>query len=272
MTFEIGQRFRNAGKDLVSRAYLATAARLRTQQLASAESQRVSIVCYHRVNSELRDGVTVPPDTFERQIALISRHYQVISLADLVAGQVDRTSPRPIVAVTFDDGYRDNYETAAPILLRYRVPATFFVCTGLIGAEFGFQHDIRHYGRALPTMTWEQLREMHGQGFEIGSHTVHHANLAQVDEAVARSELTQSRDTIRREIGVGSVPFAYCYGGRGDITPERRALVREAGYTCCLAAYGGTNKGAIDLFDIKRFTANWAMREPVFRARIEGWT
>ncbi|MFO1187519.1 MAG: polysaccharide deacetylase family protein [Alphaproteobacteria bacterium] len=270
MTFEIGQLVRNAGKDLVSRAYLATAARVGSRKLASADSQRVSIVCYHRVNEEMKDGVTVPPETFDRQVALIRRHYQVISLADLIAGRADRTSPRPIVAITFDDGYRDNYDEAAPILHRHDVPATFFVCTGLIGAKCGFQHDIRQYGRALPTMTWDQLREMRA-GFEIGSHTVHHANLAKVDEDVQHTELTLARDTIRREIGVEAVPFAYCYGGRGDITPQRRAMVREAGYTCCLSAYGGTNKGPIDPFDIKRFTASWAMRESVFRARIEGW-
>lgn len=271
MTFEIGQIVRNAGKDLVSRAYLATAARVRSQRLASAESQRVSVVCYHRVNDVQRDGVTVPVETFDRQIALIRRHYQVTPLADLISGQVDRTSRRPIVAVTFDDGYRDNFENAVPILRRHGVPATFFVCTGLIGAQCGFHHDIRQYGRALPTMTWDQLRDMHAQGFEIGSHTVHHANLAKIAEDVARLELTQSRDAIRREIGVDAVPFAYCYGGRGDITPQRRALVREVGYSCCMSAYGGTNKGVIDLFDIKRFTASWAMRESVFRARIEGW-
>jgi peptidoglycan/xylan/chitin deacetylase (PgdA/CDA1 family) len=252
-------------------AYITMVAAPRTRRLARRGAQRVSVLCYHRVNDTLKDNVTLPVESFEQQMAFIKRRYQLASVNDIVAGRVDRASERAIVAVTFDDGYLDNYENAVPVLKKHRVPATFFVCTGLMGTDRGFHHDLERLGVALPTMTWPQLREMHADGFEIGSHTVSHVNLAKIGEAEARRELVEARDALRREIGIEEAAFAYCFGGRGDITPARRALVKELGYTCCLAAFGGTNEGPIDLYDIKRFGVNWRMSAAPFQARIEGW-
>jgi peptidoglycan/xylan/chitin deacetylase (PgdA/CDA1 family) len=252
-------------------AYTATIAPLRARRLARRGAQRVSVLCYHRVNDTLKDSVTLPVESFEQQMALIKRRYQLASIGDIVEGRLDRASGRAIVAVTFDDGYLDNYESAVPILKEHGIPAGFFVSTGLIGTDRGFRHDLERLGVALPTMTWPQLREMHAEGFEIGSHTVNHVNLAEIGEAEARRELMEARDTIRMEIGIENVAFAYCFGGRGDITPARRALVKELGYTCCLAAFGGTNEGPIDLYNIKRFGVNWRMSAAAFQARIEGW-
>lgn len=262
---------REVGKHLAFTGYAAAIAPVRTHRLAEKGLQRVSVLCYHRINDELKDNVTLPVEAFDAQMAFIRRHYQLVSIGDIVEGRIDRASRFPIVAVTFDDGYRDNYENAYPILVQHGVPATFFVATGKIGTEAGFDHDREKLGYAVPTMSWDQLRELHAEGFEIGAHTVHHVNLAAVSDADAERELAQARDTIRDEIGVEDVPFAYCYGRRADITPARRAQVQAAGYTCCCATYGGTNDGPLDLFDLKRFGVNWAVSPAAFKARIEGF-
>jgi peptidoglycan/xylan/chitin deacetylase (PgdA/CDA1 family) len=267
----LGRGVRATGKFLAFHTYSAAISPIRTRQLAAKNLQRISILCYHRVDDALKDSVTVPIESFDRQIAYVKRHYQVATLPDLIAGRIERGSRRAIVIVTFDDGYRDNYENAFPILQRYAVQATFFVSTGMIGTERGFRHDLQKLGRALPSMSWDELREMRAAGHEVGGHTVNHVNLARIDEPEALHELTHSRDTVRRELGITDVPFAYCYGGRHDITPARRELVRKLGYTSCLACYGGTNDGPIDLFDVKRLGVNWAVGTAAFRARIEGW-
>jgi peptidoglycan/xylan/chitin deacetylase (PgdA/CDA1 family) len=262
---------REVGKHLAFTGYATAIAPVRTHRLAEKGLQRVSVLCYHRVNDALRDNVTLPVETFDAQMAFIRRHYQLVSIGDIVAGRLDRASRFPIVAVTFDDGYRDNYENAFPILVRYGVPATFFVATGKIGSDEGFDHDRQKLGYAVPTMSWDHLRELWAEGFEIGAHTVNHSNLTAMSDEDADRELALSRDAIRGEIGVSDVPFAYCYGRRADITPARRAQVKAAGYTCCCATYGGTNDGPLDLFDIKRFGVNWAASPAAFKARIEGF-
>ncbi|MFZ1989564.1 MAG: polysaccharide deacetylase family protein [Alphaproteobacteria bacterium] len=262
---------RETAKRLVFAGYTASLAPLQNRRLAAQKAQRVSVLCYHRVNDELRDNVTIAIESFDRQIAFIRKRYQIVAPSEIVANSIDRSSSRPIVAVTFDDGYLDNYQNAFPILKKHGVPAAFFVSTGIVGTDRAFAHDLAKLGHGLPAMSWEQLREMKACGFEIGSHTVNHINLAKVEETEARTELESAHRQIRSELEINDVMFAYCFGRRTDITPERRELVREIGYNSCFAAYGGTNVGPIDLFDIKRFGVNWAMSVAALQARIEGW-
>ncbi len=88
------------------------------------------IFCYHRVNDE-RDPFfpAMTADFFERQIRFVARRFKVVSLSGLIA-HLESGSPETAIAITFDDGYRDNYENAFPILQRYDVPATIFLTTG----------------------------------------------------------------------------------------------------------------------------------------------
>lgn len=92
----------------------------------------VRILYYHRVNDD-GDGFfpATPKSLFEREMEYLARHYQVVSL-DTAANHLEGSSSEPVVAVTFDDGYRDNYENAFPILDRYGIPATIFLTTGPI--------------------------------------------------------------------------------------------------------------------------------------------
>ena len=90
------------------------------------------ILYYHRVN-DARDPFSPAMSTavFERQMKFIAQHYRVVSLQSLIE-HLEGDSPGTVVAVTFDDGYEDNYRCALPILQRYRIPATIFLTTGAI--------------------------------------------------------------------------------------------------------------------------------------------
>lgn len=101
---------------------------------------RAAILCYHSVAERsdhpqqyLSENLTVAPEAFERQIRFLSQHYSIVQLESLV--DCLRSGHRPdrdSVAITFDDGYRDNYEHAFPILRRHGVSATFYLTTGCI--------------------------------------------------------------------------------------------------------------------------------------------
>lgn len=236
------------------------------------EGNEVVVLLYHRVNDELRDSVTVGVEQFDQQMAYLARHYPIASIEDIVQGRLPQsTGSRPVVAVTFDDGYLDNYENAVPILLRHDIPAAFFVSTDMIGQARGFEHDINKLGRALPNMTWDHVREMHKQGFTIGSHTVSHMNCAKANGDALRNELSASRDRLVSELGLDEVIFAYPFGKRRDMTPEALERVKEAGYVACLSAFGGVNRGALNRFNVLRMGVDFNFGPRRFAARVEGW-
>lgn len=96
------------------------------------------ILGYHRIAHVPRDGyeVCVSPENFSDHLDILSKHTFPVSLSRLVQHLQDGSLPPKSVAVTFDDGYIDNLYEARPLLEKYEVPATVFVCTGYAGKEF----------------------------------------------------------------------------------------------------------------------------------------
>lgn len=237
----------------------------------SLKKPKIVVLLYHRVSDDTRDNLTVGIEQFDRQMALLRRHYHVLSIHELIHDSNIKVSAKPMVCVTFDDGYLDNYENAVPVLLKHGIPAAFFVSTGIIDRGDVFPHDIRRQNPKLPVMTWQQLRIMRDEGFTIGSHSVNHIDCASEAEETVRSELTQSLMDVRQELGLQEVMFAYPYGGRHHMTPQRLQLVKEAGYTACLSAYGGVNINTIDRFNIVRSGIHYEFSDWAFRNRCEGY-
>lgn len=258
-------------KDLLLTGYSSVRATGRMLK-PTPSREKVAVLLYHRVNDALRDSVTVGIERFDQHMAYLKRHWSVVSLRDVVQGNVETDSRRPLVCVTFDDGYRDNYDYAAPILVKHRLPATFFVCTGNMTHQRPFEHDIEKGVLGLPNMSWDQAREMQDDGLDFGSHTVNHTNMGQTTSDQARTELVESRETLRNELGHKDFLFAYPFGGQLHITPQVIDMVRETGYMCCCSAYGGgANKQPLDKFNILRTGINYNFSLPALRARINGW-
>lgn len=239
--------------------------------LTRALAPRLTVLLYHRVSDSARDNLTVGIAQFERQMALLRKHCTVLPLEQALRLESIPASPRPLVCVTFDDGYLDNYTNAVPILLKHRIPGAFFVATGFIGTGRAFPHDVRRGNQAIPMMTWQQLRAMRDEGFLIGSHTVNHIDCAAEPEDVVRHELARSRDDLRHALGLESIVLGYPYGGRRHMTPERLELVRQAGYVACLSAYGGSNIGAVDPFNLLRRGIHWEYSDRAFLFACLGW-
>lgn len=95
---------------------------------------RVPILTMHRVNDDNDPFMpAMPTAVFAGRMAHIARHYRVLTVEELATRLLERRVPRNALAITFDDGYRDNLTHAAPILQRLGLPATIFLVTGLIG-------------------------------------------------------------------------------------------------------------------------------------------
>ena len=142
---------------------------------------------------------------------------------------------RHTVAITFDDCYRDNL-AAARVLADFGLPACFFIPTSFVDTDTIFEWD-KHLPR-MPNLTWNEVREMAGLGFEIGSHTVTHADLATVPIEQMRRELALSKETLQNKLDRQVRWLAYPFGGKENFRLDRLPLVYEAGYEGCLSGHG----------------------------------
>jgi peptidoglycan/xylan/chitin deacetylase (PgdA/CDA1 family) len=221
------------------------------------------IVCYHRVHegAATDDGLSVDVELFERHCRYFKRNFRVVRLAEIVE-KLERGLPfHRDLAITFDDGYRDNHDHAAPILQKHGLPATFFVVTQWMGTSLVPWWDGAG-GARHPWMTWDQVRALHRQGFDIGVHTRTHADLGQVSGAEAREEIFGARRELEAQLGARADLFAYPYGGHHQMTDANRELVKAAGFRCCLASVGGVNPGHCSPFHLERVPITFWHRSP----------
>ncbi len=167
------------------------------------------------------------------------------------------------MVVTFDDGYLDNFNCAAPVLKEYGVPSTFFITAGLIGTNHVTPWD-EHLRGHVPWMTWPQVRELQAQGFDIGSHTMTHIDLGVVDPKVARQELQESKQVLEDRLGTRIPLFAYPFGGRQHLNDYNARLIKEVGYKCCCSAFGGFVTLDSDPFNIRRIGVNNWYESPAY--------
>ena len=210
------------------------------------------IIAFHRVNDRTAgDALTRGTRDYERFCRFFRLYFDVVSLGEIIRRLERGESIEGLLAITHDDGYRDNFEHAAPILQKVGLPATFFIASGFMGTDTVpfWDADIPH---ELGWMTWDQVRELRDQGFEIGAHTCHHVDLGKLGGQEASRELTVSRGDLERELGQVVDLFAYPFGARDNMNAENLELVRAAGYRCCLSCHGGLARDGADPFDLPR--------------------
>jgi peptidoglycan/xylan/chitin deacetylase (PgdA/CDA1 family) len=105
------------------------------------------ILTYHRVIEKWdrtldysQPGMVVTADTFDRQLTFLKKCFDIVPLSSLVNSKFEIRNSKPRCVITFDDGWRDNFEIAFPILRKYGVPATIFLTTDFIGTNRAFWH------------------------------------------------------------------------------------------------------------------------------------
>jgi peptidoglycan/xylan/chitin deacetylase (PgdA/CDA1 family) len=210
------------------------------------------IVVFHRIlDTTPDDGLSTGVRMFERYCSYFTRHFDVVPLGELVHRlECGRRLNREL-AITFDDGYRDNFENAAPVLEKFSLPATFFVITQWIGTDVVPWWD-RKRGVRHPWMTWDQVRALHRRGFDVGAHTRTHVDLGSVCGGDARNEILGSRLDLERELAAPVDLFAYPYGRWNNVTEPNIELVKAAGFRCCSSGCGGINTAGTDPFHLRR--------------------
>ncbi len=210
------------------------------------------IVLFHRVDDTLDgDPISCSRGTFAAFCDFFRRYFVVVPLGELLEKLRRGDDISRHLAITFDDGYRDNWENAATDLRARDLPACFFIATGFIGTNRIAPWD-DEVGIESHWMSWDDVRALEGSGFEIGAHTVNHVDLGQAVGSEASREIIESKQRLEDELGRKITMFSYPFGRRDQITEENREAVRDAGFTCCFSAYGGTVGPQDDLYRLER--------------------
>lgn len=173
------------------------------------------ILLYHHIaDVDKQNSYYVSPDIFEKQLIWLQDNgYHVVTMEKLYEASLGQSSlPDKPVVISFDDGLKDQYTNAFPILKKYQMSAIFFI-------------KINNYNKG--GLTTKQLQEMLDSGMEVGSHSVNHDNMAQMDVETLDYELQESKKILEKDLGIRVKFFSYPGGAYSN---ETIAAVKKAGY------------------------------------------
>jgi peptidoglycan/xylan/chitin deacetylase (PgdA/CDA1 family) len=204
---------------------------------------KVPILAYHHIkktkpeDNQTEKILSISPEVFEQQMKVLKAlGYQPIWLKDLYKALFygEKLPERPIV-ITFDDGYKDNFQNAFPILKKYNFKATFFVIPQKVGSS-GY-------------MSWEELEIMRDSGMEIQSHTFSHSHLNELKGDFAFKELSESKKAIETKLNIPVYFISWPY----DIYNEELImLAQKAGYLGGVSLHYGLWQAPDNIFEMFR--------------------
>lgn len=170
------------------------------------------------------------------------RNMRGVSVGELLRSWSDGTTEK-LVGLTFDDGYRDFLDVALPILERYGFSATVFVVAGMLGKENDWAHWYDPRPR-LQLLESADLREISDRGIEIGSHSMTHPSLPELDTETLEREVSGSRKTLGGLLGKSIEGFCYPYG---RLDEHSVGGMRRAGYAYACAVNSRVENSLYDL-------------------------
>ena len=195
--------------------------------------KNLRILAYHRILSETRGMLSVRTTDFDRHIRFfIKNGWECLTLEKLNDQYLkrDHNLDKKIFVITFDDGYRDNYKNAFPILKQYDIKATIFLTVDYIGKHEPFYWDKTRFSDIADDdypLNWDEIYEMKDYGIEFGSHTLTHPELTDIGLDDVREQIYESKKILDRQLSQDTVSFCY---PRGSLNNEICQIVKQAGY------------------------------------------
>lgn len=257
--------------DRAATRYLVRPAR---KYLLRSDRSRIPILMYHRISSAPEPRVhsyfrvNTSTGVFDTQLRFLKENgYSSLTLdqaVDILAAP--HGQGRKYVVLTFDDGYRDFYTDALPLLQKYGFMATVFLPTGYID-------DPRRTFKNIDCLTWSEVREAHACGIVFGSHTVTHPHLATLPEREVHAEVFRSKEQIETRLGFQvrsfSYPFQFPEENAGFVALLQKTL-ELVGYRNGVSTIVGTATREDNRFFLKRLPVNNDDDISLFSSKLRG--
>jgi peptidoglycan/xylan/chitin deacetylase (PgdA/CDA1 family) len=232
--------------------------------------ERIKVLIYHRVNDDRKvcaeqRYMCVHSGTFRRQLELLERWgYTGITFRDYRLFREGKLNlPRKPIILTFDDGYKEVYDHAFPLLREFGMTAVVFAMADQQMTSNAWDQPLGIPD--APLMEARHLLELHEAGFEIGSHTLSHKPLPTLAKTEAWEEISRSRMLLEILLNAPVESIAYPYGLANEAV---KGMVSEAGYLTGVGVYSGPGTFGVDALDFRRIVIPGSLGDAGFALRI----
>lgn len=195
----------------------------------------IPILMYHSIGDEKNNDAVISPQRFKEQMDYLYRNnYNTISMDELYAYIINKQNlPDKPVVITFDDGYRDTYQVAFPILKKYGFKSVLFIPASMAGNR----------------LSWPELREMKAAGMEIAAHGETHRSLAELTPDQQQREIIVSKMILDKKLNQTTRYFCYPNGSYNQYTLQ---LLRNLGFVLAVTIEPGWGSPADNPLLLKR--------------------
>lgn len=237
----------------------------------------IRILVYHSIMKVPKNKdplrITVPPELFQSQVTyLLSLGYSIVSidnLLDYMSNNKPITDKR--IALTFDDGFSDNFDYSYDVLKKNGLTATYFLTCNYIGTNSLFPWYDKNAPYSKP-ITWEEVSRMACDGMSIGSHTLTHINLGSISHNADKlyEEIKISKKILEDKLKIPVRYFSYPFGCKNSYNALTENIIKKSGYKAACINTFGVNKKNDNIFELKRTRVDWNDTLFKFRMKIEG--
>ncbi len=209
----------------------------------------IPVIMYHSIDYEAGNELRVSKDAFREQMKYLKdKGYTTLSLDELYSFMVNnKPIPEKSVVLTFDDGYKDNYENAYPILKEFGFNAAVFIIVNCIDKEKDY-------------LTSQQLKEMDVNGVSIESHTINHDQLDKLPYNKQVETLKSSKEYIEKLLNKKVKYIGYPYGKTNDSAIK---AAKNTGYKMAFTTVSGWSNNNQGMYTLHRvyISANYDIKE-----------
>lgn len=220
----------------------------------------VRILAYHGIESTSTNSYAVSFSNFEEHMQHLRKYFNVISLDQYQRGlQLKISFPPDAVIITFDDGFKNFYVRAYPVLKKYRLAATCFVITSKVESD------------DVDFMHWSELREILADGLvTIGSHTVSHKSLPSLNESELQKEVGESKKILESNLGIPIKFFSYPWGTMSDFNENCTKVISNCHYKLACTSVRGVSLNHKNPYKLRRTKLEWGDDLSVFSKILRG--
>jgi peptidoglycan/xylan/chitin deacetylase (PgdA/CDA1 family) len=266
--------------------HLAGLAAIAASRLTSQTSPGACVLMYHRVAEtgifDLSvDDWNVSPARLEKQLQWLVGNAECVPLKNVLHQCSHAGKSKPVVALTFDDGFANFRHSVLPLLERYRIPATLFVVTRYVGSEepYPFDHWAQKNRVRVPMIawrpiTWAEIEECAKSDLvSVGSHSHSHFNAMNVEDELLGQEATISYELLAGHLGSRAGSFyAYPFGSSrlGHVRTAYTEAVRAAGYGAAVTTDLGLATSETPRFKLPRVEVHGYDSPRILKAKVLG--